>query len=250
MLGSVAKLTVVRLANTLTYLGFVYKWVIKQAQLELLPQQSAGRLVDAFLAQLSGFHQLQYQLRTVFSPELITTSVDNFLYALRFRQVLSAPGPRRPDHIRSHGHVGQQAPIGTNHTVVLVFVAQQVGDDGFVVSHGHILISLPGGDAIVRHDGSGIHFERCLKRDEVIVKVLPRINLSFLNGKVGVEPFLLRPAAGEVLRHTGDAPLIEAFALQPFDISRDHTGTQRRILSKGTADPRPSGLRSQVNLWV
>ena len=99
----------------------------------------------------------------------------------------------------------EQAPVGADHAVKAILLAQQAGDDILVEAKAHLFDGQTDGLAVVGHDLAGAGLEGRLKGAQVVVKVVAGVDLLLAIGEVRVQPVFLRPAAGEVLGHAGHA---------------------------------------------
>ena len=84
------------------------------------------------------------------------------------------------------------------------------------------------------------------KGNEVIIKVIARIDLLFAIREVWVFPILLWAATGKMFGHTGDALRPQRGALKATDIGADHLRGQVGVFAKGAVDACPARFCRQV----
>src|SRR5579871_3280753 len=122
----------------------------------------------------------------------------------------------------------------------MIFISQQSCDDLLVERKPNIFICLSGWHTIIRHDCSSVHFECCFKRNEVIIEIITRINLSFLKWEMRVQAFFLRAATAEMFGHACYTIAPEFLALKSEYICFGHSCSELSIFSKCSADARPA----------
>ena len=84
----------------------------------------------------------------------------------------------------------------------------------------------------------------------MLLEPIAGVDLLAAVGEVGVLSVALRPAAGKVLGHGGDAVGSDPLALQAGDIGPDQPGGEVWVLSEGGVAAGPAGLCGEVDLGV
>src|SRR5262245_7636946 len=155
--------------------------------------------------------------RATLSAKLIDSCFHGFQYPFGSREILHAPGAGWPDRIPDM-RVSNQAPVGTDDAIILIFLTQQTGDDSLVERHRYIFIGLVDRNAVIGHDGGSLCFESSLKRNQMIVKIIAGIDLAFLEFKMRIQSLSLWTTAREMFGHTGNTVRTQRLALKAFDI--------------------------------
>src|SRR5258706_9456721 len=84
----------------------------------------------------------------------------------------------------------------------------------------------------------------------MVIKILARVDLTFLKFKMRIESFVLWSPAREVFGHTSNTVWANRFTLKAFDVGFGQTGSQLSILPKRIADGGPTRFGSKINLRV
>src|ERR1700680_4125522 len=82
----------------------------------------------------------------------------------------------------------------------------------------------------------------------MILKIITRINLPFLEWEMRIQSLFLGAASREMFSHGGNAGSIQPVSLKTKNIGFCHFCTKSCIFSKCTADPWPARFCSQINL--
>ena len=101
-------------------------------------------------------------------------------------------------------------------------IAQEIRQNVAVEGHRYVLIGLSSGNAVVGHNDAHIVLNRCDEGDQVVVKVVARVNLTLTRLEMGIQTIELRTAAWEMLHHGHDALVAKAIALKALHVSNGH----------------------------
>ena len=163
--------------------------------------------------------------------------------------MLDAPGTRGPDDAVEH-RIGEQPPVGADDAVEAVSLAEQPGDHAVVEPEADLLVLGPDGHPVVRHHLGGAGLDRGRERDEVVVEVAAGIDLLAAVREVRVLAVELWPAAGEVLRHAGNALGPERLELHAAEVGGDQARDDVGILAERPGRAAPAWLGRQIRRGV
>ena len=135
-------------------------------------------------------------------------------------------------------------PVSLDQAVKAHFLTQQILQDrlGAQGGGGHVKVD---GGGIVGHDGSNVHFQRCVVGLQVVLK-------GFLVGHDGGHVNAVHLGAGtREMLHAGDDGIFAQTVLavlEADDLCHDHLGDQLGVLAEGLHDAAPAGLGGDVRL--
>ena len=158
--------------------------IVEEPEPELVAQQTANGLVDARLRDAAGAHELDEQLRQRLAAELVAAGGDDLLEPILGAQLLDAPALGLEDRAVRHRSVGDEAPVGADHAVEAVALAQQARDHVAVEAEADLLVRRSDRAAVVRHDLRRSGREGGLEDAHVVLEPVAGIDLILPVGEM------------------------------------------------------------------
>ena len=188
------------------------------------------------------------------TSHLIGTGAKQCIEPFRGGEVLHAPCLGREGE-SEHLKVGDEAPVGEDHSVESEFLTQQARDNTVVEAERDFLDGLSiqlqsRGQTVVRHDRACSCIDGSTERGEVFLELVSRVDLFSAIWEMRILAVLLGSASGKVLRCAGNAVRTYFLTLKAPEVRRDHGTDGTGVLPERLGLTGPSRFGCKINLRV